>query len=117
MIHHGLLLSRDLEVSVEQLGHHWRITDLRWGRLYTIKADETDQSLRIYGEKMTNLRGIFASDNWMKNIEDLKTNPEKYLRPGCYIASLDATPFIEEGLQKVNDKRHSSVVYGILAEE
>ena len=117
MIHHGLLLSRDLEVSVEQLGHHWRITDLRWGRLYTIKADETDQSLRIYGEKMTNLRGIFASDDWIKNIEDLKTNPEKYLRPGCYIASLDATPFIEEGLQKVNDKRHSSVVYGILAEE
>ena len=117
MINRGLLLSRDFEVSVEQPEHHWRIMDLRWGRLYTIRADEPEKSLRIYGEKMTNLRGIFASDNWIKSIGDLKTNPEKYLRPGCYIASLDTTPFIEEGLQKVNEKRYSSVVYGILAEE
>ena len=63
------------------------------------------------------LRGIFSARNWVKSIEQLTTNPGGYLRPGCYIASLDAAPFIEEGLRRVKKKQYSSIVYGILAEE
>lgn len=117
MASHGILLSDDVAVSVQQEGREWKITDRLLDRSYNIKASEIEGPLRIYGDKRASLRGIFASDNWIENIEHLKINPQKYLRPGCYIATLEATPFIEEGLQKVTERRYSSVVYGILAEE
>ena len=112
-----LRLSSDITVSVVQPGYHWRIMDLQWGRAYDIKGHEDGESLRIYVERRYNLRGIFASDDWLKAIEHLKTEPEEYLRPGCYIATLETSPFIEKGLQKVSEERYSSTVYGILAKE
>ena len=114
---HDLLLSSDLTVSVKQPGYHWRIMDLQWGRVYDIKGAEDEESLRIYSERISNLREIYASDDWLKAIERLKAKPEQYLRPGCYIAILETSPFIEKGLQKVNEERYNSIVYGILAEE
>ena len=114
---HGILLSDNVTVSIEQDGRQWRITDWLLERSYHIKTSKTEGPFEIYGDRQTSLRGIFASENWIKNIEGLKINPQKYLRPGCYIATLNASPFIEEGLQKVTEKRYSSTVYGILAEE
>ena len=114
----GALLSDDVVVSVQKRGQQWQITDQLFGRTYTIKkATGAPGPLSIYRAGATGLRGIFASNDWIKNIERLTTNPEQYLRPGCYIASLDAAPFIEEGLRKVREKRYSSIVYGILDEE
>ena len=117
MVNHGLLLSDDVTVFVSQPGKEWLLTDSLWGHTYNIKTHKTDGPLKIHGERLTNLRAIFASDNWIENIERLKITPEKYLRPGCYIASLNTSPFIEEGLQNVREKQYSSVVYGILDEE
>ena len=117
MASHGILLSDDVTVSVQQPGQQWRITDRLLERAYNIKASRSKGPLQIYSDRRTSLRGIFAAKNWIENIEHLKVNPQKYLRPGCYIASLEAVPFIEEGLQKVTEKRYSSVVYGILADE
>ena len=114
---HGLLLSDDVTVSVQQQGRQWRITDSLLECSYNIKTSKTEGPLKIYSGRATSLRGIFASNDWIENIEYLKINPQKYLRPGCYIATLDASPFIEEGLQKVTEKRYSSIVYGILADE
>ena len=114
---HGALLSDDVSVSVQQPGLQWRITDRLLECSYNIKTSRTEGPLEIHGDRRTGLRGIFASKNWMENIEHLKINPQKYLRPGCYIATLEAAPFIEEGLRKVTEKRYSSTVYGILAEE
>ena len=114
---HGILLSDDVTVSVQQPGLQWRITDRLLGRSYNIKTSRPEGSLQIHSNRQASLRGIFASENWIENIEHLKINPQKYLRPGCYIATLEAAPFIEEGLQKVTEKRYSSVIYGILAEE
>ena len=114
---HGILLSDDVTVSVQQDGRQWRITDRLLDRSYNIKTSKTEGPFEIYGNRATSLREIFASNNWIENIESLKINPQKYLRPGCYIATLDASPFIEEGLQKVTEERYSSIVFGILAEE
>ena len=118
---HGILLSDDVTVSVQQDGRQWRITDRLLRRSYNIKTNiktgKPEGLFEIYADRQTSLRGIFASENWIKNIEGLKINPQRYLRPGCYIATLDASPFIEEGLRKVTEKRYSSIVYGILAEE
>ena len=117
MENHGILLSDDVTVSVQQPGRQWRITDRLLKRSYNIKASKTEGPLEIHGDRQTSLRGIFASNNWIENIEHLKINPQEYLRPGCYIAFLDDSPFIEEGLQKVTEKRYSSIVYGILDQE
>jgi hypothetical protein len=113
----GALLSDDVSVSVQKHGLEWEITDEIWDRTYTIKADKTNGALRIHSEVAPNLRGIFASEDWIQNIEHLKKAPENYLRPDCYIATLSSAPFIEEGLRKTTEKRYSSVVYGILNEQ
>ena len=117
MVTHDVKLSSDLTVSIKQPGYHWKIMDLHSGRRYDIKGDEDEESLKIYAERIANLRGIFASDDWLRAIEHLKTEPEEYLRPGCYIAILETSPFIEKGLQKVSEEQYSSTVYGVLAKE
>ena len=117
MSSHGILLSDDVAVSIKQRGRKWEITDRLLERSYHIETSWREGPLQIYDDKSTSLRGIFASENWIENIEHLKIAPQKYLRPGCYIATLEAAPFIEEGLRHVTEKRYSSVVYGILAEE
>jgi hypothetical protein len=115
----GALLSDDVVISVQKRGQQWEITDQILGRTYTVKkaTGASTNPLRVYRAGVSSLRGIFSSTDWIKSIERLTTNPEQYLRPGCYIASLDAAPFIEEGLRKVREKKYSSIVYGILDEE
>lgn len=114
---HGLLLSDNVTVSIQDPDRQWAITDELLKRAYIIETSKVGGSLWIHGERETNLRAIFAAGNWIENIERLKINPEEYLRPGCYIAVLEACPFIEEGLRNVTEKQYSAVVYGILAEE
>ncbi len=114
---HGLLLSDNVTVSVQDLDRQWEVTDQLLKRSYDIKTSRANGLLKIHAERTTNLRAIFASGNWIENIERLKINPEKYLRPGCYIASLKASPFIEEGLPNATERQYSAVVYGILAAE
>ena len=114
---YGLSLSDNVTISVQDPDLQWEVTDQFLKRSYNIKTSKVNGPLQIHGERTTNLRAIFASGNWIENIERLKINPERYLRPGCYIASLKASPFIEEGLQNVTEKQYSAVVYGILASE
>ena len=119
---HGVVLSNDVAVST-QTGHGWKITDQVSKRTYTISINSRTAgtglpiSLSIYNGEMTGLRGIFTSDNWIESINRLIGAPEEYLRPGCYIATLGSSPFIEEGLQNLTHMEYSSVVYGILDEE
>ena len=113
----GEPLSDDVSVAVSKHGYEWVITDRLLNQTYTIKADIIDGPLRIHSNAAPSLRGIFASDDWIQNINYLKEGPENYLRPNCYIAELSSAPFIEEGLRNTTEKRYSSVVYGILDEE
>ena len=119
MIMHGAPLSDDIIVSVQNPGREWQLTDRVWERNYIIKADGPKSQLVILSEhsEISGLRGIFASEDWIGNMERLKTEPEKFLRPGCYIATSNTSPFIEDGLQKTTGKNYSSIVYGILSEE
>ena len=54
----------------------------------------------------------FDSD-WLELVDKLAAAPEAYLRPGCYIAVLDAAPFIPQGLAGATPHRCRSVVFGI----
>jgi hypothetical protein len=44
-------------------------------------------------------------------------DPQRYLAPGCYLAALDASPFVEEGLKGVETRKAHTLVYGVGAEE
>ncbi len=116
MIMHGALLSDDITVSVQNPGREWKLTDRVWERNYIIKANASTRQLKIHAE-IIGLRGIFASEDWIGNINRLKTDPDKFLNSGCYIATLNASPFIEDGLRKTTEKSCSSIVYGILNED
>ena len=113
----GEPLSHDVTVAVSKHGYEWMITDRVLNRVYTINTDTVNGALRIHSDAAPSLRGIFASDDWIRNIDNLKKAPENYLRPNCYVAELSSAPFIEEGLRNTTEKRYSSVVYGILDEE
>ena len=112
----GVPLSDDVSVTVSKRGYEWVITDRLLDRAYRINTEAANDALRIHSDAAPSFRGIFASDDWIRNIEYLKRTPENYLRPNCYIAELSSAPFIEEGLQNTTEKRYSSVVYGILNE-
>ena len=116
MIAHGATLSDDVAVSVLSPGREWQLTDRVSERSYTINTNSPMDGLKIYSE-IGGLRGIFASENWIERIERLKSTPEKFLSPGCYIATLNTSPFIENGLRKTTMRNFSSIVYGILNED
>ncbi|MDE0506192.1 MAG: hypothetical protein OXI86_19120, partial [Candidatus Poribacteria bacterium] len=82
----------------------------------TITADGPKSQLKIHSG-ISGLRGIFASEDWIGNIDRLKKEPEQFLKSGCYIATMSASPFVEDGLRNTTKKSYSSIVYGILNEE
>jgi hypothetical protein len=93
----------------------------RDGTIYTAsdvpaggKATLTPAGKKAEGEPGS-LRALYGKD-WLQHYHMLTTRPEGYLRPGCYLATLDAAPFLEEGLRGAQPRESRSVVYGILKE-
>ena len=64
-------------------------------------------------DKADMLREGYAG-NWLKTTETLEANPERYLRPGCYIAVTKEMPFVDAGIEHTQTKKLHTVVYGIL---
>jgi hypothetical protein len=58
------------------------------------------------------LRDLYA--RWLIDLEPLTADPGAFVAPGCYLAVMDETPFVEEGLREASDRRGKAVVYGIL---
>jgi hypothetical protein len=61
------------------------------------------------------LRRLFVSD-WTNLYDTLTESPQDYLRPGCYLAALEGSPFLEPGLDDAQNRVTNMVVYGILKE-
>jgi hypothetical protein len=61
------------------------------------------------------LREAYTRD-WLAQMQALAEHPEKYLLPGCYVAVLESSPFIEEGLRSAANRQGRAVVLGILKE-
>jgi hypothetical protein len=78
----------------------------------TVTLTPTDQ--KSQGE-VGNLSDVFAA-NWVQQAEALGKSPAEYLRPGCYLAVLDGSPFLDQGLRRTQSRRMNSVVIGILKE-
>ena len=58
------------------------------------------------------LRDVYTTD-WIMQFEKIESDPARHLRPNCYIAILDETLFIENGLGRNEEVRCREIVYGI----
>jgi hypothetical protein len=65
--------------------------------------------------KLDRLRKVYL-DDWLETIKDVGERPEELLRPGRYVATLEAAPFIENGLHRAAYRQGRSVVVGIMKE-
>jgi hypothetical protein len=69
-------------------------------------------TLKLAGNEAA-LRGLFATNDWLGKLKDVSVNPQNFLTPGCYLALLDASPFVEEGLKNVKTRKGRALVYGV----
>jgi hypothetical protein len=69
--------------------------------------------LRTRGE-VAGLRETFRSE-WWDRIKQYPQKPLEVLEAGCYLATLDSSPFLEEGLRGNVSRKALTVVYGIQA--
>lgn len=60
--------------------------------------------------------GMGGAGTWAAWAEDIPKRPGHYLRPGCYLAVINDSPFLEQGLRRVQSRNLHSVVFGILKE-
>ncbi|MBU1107050.1 MAG: hypothetical protein KKB51_10310 [Candidatus Riflebacteria bacterium] len=51
---------------------------------------------------------------WFKELRNLQTVPEQFLRPGSYVAKIKTSPFVAQAIDNQADKSENSYVIGIL---
>jgi hypothetical protein len=85
-------------------------TNLQAGAQAALGPTPLETSGEVYS-----LSAAFSS-NWIEKFKEHTQKPESILRPGCYLAVIDASPFLEEGLRGVKSRRAQTLVYGIQAE-
>jgi hypothetical protein len=70
----------------------------------------------VHGERavgsVDHFRKLYG-ESWLTLAAD-PASRSKWLRPGCYLAVLDSSPFIEEGIQGVGNRKVEALVYGIM---
>jgi hypothetical protein len=59
------------------------------------------------------LRYLFSNANWLDDFDNLEKNPRLSLHANCYLAVIDGSPFVEEGLRGARLKKARTLVYGI----
>lgn len=62
------------------------------------------------------LREPLGDNDWLGKMKYIEQNAGQYLMPGCYLAVLDSSPFVEEGLKDVKTRKARTLVYGISVE-
>src|SRR5262245_22440147 len=76
------------------------------------KLSLTNRNLADYSAGM---RELFTSNDWPGKMKEVELNPQRFLAPGCYLATFDTGPFVEEGLKNVGTRKGRAMVYGISA--
>jgi hypothetical protein len=88
------------------------------GELYTatnIHAGAESQltPINLKAEGAADKLSDVYTGNWLEMFNHMEINPREALAPGCYLAVLDASPFVEEGLRNVKTRKVKTLVYGI----
>jgi hypothetical protein len=71
-----------------------------------MREDKTAPNPRII------LRDLYQGD-WLAGMERLSKTPPAFLPSHCYLAELDESPFVEDGLRSAPHRQLHSLVVGI----
>ena len=82
----------------------------RWHRL---SATGTDFWTLASANEASSLRQLYGGD-WLKEARQFRATPERYLSPWTYLADVEGTPFVEDGLPGAQKENCRSLVVGIL---
>jgi hypothetical protein len=93
----------------ERDGKVYSAENVQAGAKASLKLTE----LRTRGE-VAGLREAFRA-NWEDQIKQYSQAPLETLEAGCYLAVLDSSPFLEEGLRGSVSRKALTIVYGIQA--
>jgi hypothetical protein len=89
------------------------------GKIYSAKEVRAGAEAKLSpanlhpAENGARLRGLFTGPDWLKGMRAVELDPRSYLTPGSYLAMLDASPFVEEGLKGVKTRKAKTLVYGV----
>ncbi|MEP7342583.1 MAG: hypothetical protein ABI977_32950 [Acidobacteriota bacterium] len=98
------------------------ITDVWWadgnGKIHSAanvpagaQASLKSTGVQAAGQAST-LRDAFGQD-WLAQFKIFTEQPQTVLMPNSYLAVLDGSPFVEEGLKNVKTRKARNLVYGI----
>ncbi len=59
------------------------------------------------------LRALYRATNWLDSFDSLEKGPRLSLQANCYLAVIDTSPFVKEGLHGVKLRKARTLVYGI----
>jgi hypothetical protein len=81
--------------------------------------DPKDADKPAHARSLSYLRNIYAGGDWINVFNAWReiSDPSAMLGPGCYIAVLDKSPFIESPLAGVAFEDTTAIVYGICKEQ
>jgi hypothetical protein len=88
-------------------GKIYTATDIAGGAKAVLKQTENKARGAPDG-----LRQAYAKD-WLGLVDAMSSRPDEFLRPNCYIALVENSPFLEEGLRNAGVRKGRGVVYGI----
>jgi hypothetical protein len=88
-------------------GKIYSTTNIAAGEQASLKATE----LKAAGTP-SRLREAYDGD-WLKQFKTFSAEPQTVLMPNCYMAVLNGSPFVEEGLKNVKTRTGRNLVYGV----
>ena len=59
-----------------------------------------------------NVKEILPFTSWMTKFKDLTEHPQRYLRPGLYLAEVDDSPFLEVALPSARTRKLHALIVG-----
>ena len=115
----GLSVANALGVDIS---HLW-LADEK-GKLYRAAAIAAGGSARLEDAgvqvapaiPLQAWREVYVNTDWLLVAKNLRDEPAKYLGPGTYVAVVESSPFLEQGLKNAQVRPSESVILGIMAD-
>jgi hypothetical protein len=80
-----------------------------------VSATLTPTDLPAAGGDLGTASDLFGR-HWVQQADEMVKSPADYLRPGTYLAVIDDSPFLDQGLRRTQSRRARSIVFGIMKE-
>jgi hypothetical protein len=115
----GLSVANALGVDI---AHLW-LADEK-GRLYRAAAIAAGGNARLESEgklvaptiPLHAWREIYSNTDWLAMGKTLRDEPARFLGPGTYVAFVESSPFLEQGLKNAHVRPTESVILGVMAD-